>query len=277
VTGALTSDDRRVLDSFTAQFELALTSRQLRKEAAQSAALAKANELRTTLLNAVSHDLRTPLTTIKTTASSLQDPAVSVDSEVRDELLGTIVGEADRLNEMVANLVDLGRIEADVVEIQATPVHLVDVVSSAVRTTTNGHRTVQIDLSETLPPVAGDAVLLERVIANLLANASRYSSPGTAISVHAVDRGHAVELRVVDHGQGIPTGSRQRVFEPFQRLDGAPEAEGVGLGLAVARGFIEAMHGTLEVDETPGGGTTMVATLPAANHEEATDAQAPLG
>jgi two-component system sensor histidine kinase KdpD len=277
VAGELTADDRRVLDSFAAQLELALNSRQLRQDAAHAAGLAKASELRATLLNAISHDLRTPLTTIKTTASSLQDPAVAVDPDVHDELLDVIVDEADRLNEMVANLVDLGRIEADVVTVRSLPVDVHDVVAAAIRATANGTSPLQIELPGELPAVAGDAVLLERVVANLLANAFRYSPPGSAVVLRAYVSDGRVELHVIDDGPGIPAASRQRVFEPFQRLDGAPEDEGVGLGLAVARGFIEAMNGTLEVENTPGGGTTMIATLATINRAESRDAQAPSG
>jgi two-component system sensor histidine kinase KdpD len=265
VNGKLTGDDRRVLDSFATQLEIAVNSRQLRASAAQSAAHAKANELRATLLGAVSHDLRTPLTTIKTTASSLLDPAVSLETDVRDELLETIVDEADRLNVMVSNLVDLGRLEAQVVDVDTHPVDLEGVVAAAIRTTPNNRDNLQVDIADDLPPVLADPVLLERAVANLVGNALQYSPARSPITVDAAPGNDAIELRVIDHGPGIPRTHRVRAFQPFQRLDGAPEAEGVGLGLAVARGFIEAMGGTLHIDETPGGGTTMVATLHIAN------------
>ncbi len=257
----LTDDDRRVLDSFATQLAVALESRRLRAEAAQAAALARANDLRTTLLNAVSHDLRTPLTTIKTSASSLLDDDVAIPAVVQHELLQTIDEEADRLNAMVGNLLDLGRLEAQVVTVQQAAVDVGDIVRSALASTPYQRSGIDLDLPDDLPLAAADGALLERALANLISNARRYSPETSPVTVVAVAGETNVAIRIVDHGPGIAPEQRARAFEPFQRLDGPPEVEGVGLGLAVARGFIDAMEGTLAIEDTPGGGTTMVVTL----------------
>ncbi len=257
----LTADDRRVLDSFATQLSIALESRRLRAEAAQAAALSRANDLRSTLLNAVSHDLRTPLTTIKTSASSLLDAGVKMHPDVQQELLETIDQQSDRLNAMVGNLLDLGRLEAHVVTVRNRAVDLGDVVRAALDSTPHPLDGFSIEIPEDLPQIAADAALLERALANLISNARRYSPEHTEVSVRASAADGTIAVSVIDHGPGIPAAERKRAFEPFQRLDGAPEAEGVGLGLAVARGFIDAMDGTLEVQDTPGGGTTMVIVL----------------
>ena len=257
----LTADDRRVLDSFATQLSIALESRRLRAEAAQAAALARANDLRSTLLNAVSHDLRTPLTTIKTSASSLLDADVHMNPDVQRELLETIDGQSDRLNTMVGNLLDLGRLEARVVTVRNIAIDLGDVVRAALDSTPYQQHDIVIEIPEGLPQVAADAALLERALANLISNARRYSPDHTEVTISAAAKDGTVAISIIDHGPGIPAAERQRAFEPFQRLDGPPEVEGVGLGLAVARGFIDAMDGTLAVQDTPGGGTTMVIVL----------------
>jgi two-component system sensor histidine kinase KdpD len=271
VGGELTHDDRRILDTFTTQVTIALEGRRLRAEAALSAALSKANDLRTTLLAAVSHDLRTPLTTIKTSASSLLDDEVVLDEATRHELLETIDSESDRLNILVGNLLDLGRLEADVVTVTERATDVSDVLAGAIANTApqtpsaNGsarlERLVLQLPDEDLPPVRADPVLLERAVVNLAANALRYSPTDQAVGLRAVAVDGTVEIRIIDHGPGIPRTQRAQAFLPFQRLGDRPETAGVGLGLAVARGFIEAMDGKLSVDETPGGGTTMVIAL----------------
>ena len=257
---ALSHDDRRILDTFATHLAVALVSRRLRAEADHAAALAKAHDLRSTLLAAVSHDLRTPLTTIKTSASSLLDPEVDVDRTVRRELLQSIDDESDRLNDLVGDLLDLGRIEADSVIVAERSTDLHEVVASALAHTPVSAE-VAVDLPAELPMVRADPVLLERAVANVLANAARYTPVGGKVVVVADAVDGDVVLRVVDRGPGIPRAERGRAFRPFERLDEPPETAGIGLGLAVARGFVEAMDGRLEVDETPGGGTTMAFTL----------------
>jgi two-component system sensor histidine kinase KdpD len=262
----LTADDRRVLNAFAAQLAAVRERARLTSEAASAMALGQANELRAALLQAVSHDLRTPLAAIKAAASSLRQPDVTWSEQDVAQFLATIEDEADRLNALVGNLLDMSRLQAGVIEPMLRPVHMEEVVPAALASLGDRARTVESDVSETLPPAIGDAALLERVVANLVENALKFSPPGVPVRVEAGAVQNLVHLRVVDRGPGIPPTERDRVFLPFQRLGDADRGTGVGLGLAVARGFVGAMGGELELEDTPGGGTTAIVTLTAQAH-----------
>jgi two-component system, OmpR family, sensor histidine kinase KdpD len=262
--GELRAEDREVLHAFANQLAVALAGRRLQAEAASAAALAKANELRTALLAAVSHDLRTPLASIKASATSLLSDDVSWEPAAVRDLLRTIDAESDRLNSLVGNLLDMSRLQTGSLPISARPVGLEEIVAGAVSSLGASDVPVETDVPETLPLVQVDPALLERAVANLVENAIRHAPTGKAVRVIAGRVGDAVDLRVIDAGPGIPREERERVFRPFQRLGDNPNGEGVGLGLAVAKGFVEALGGELSVEDTPGGGTTMVVTLPLA-------------
>jgi two-component system, OmpR family, sensor histidine kinase KdpD len=179
----------------------------------------------------------------------------------RGELLATADDALDRLTELVTNLLDLSRLEAGVLPVYAQPVALRDVVSHVVAHTGTA---VQVELPAGLPEVIADAGLLERVVANLVENAVRFSPDEVPVRISAGVVGGQVELRVIDRGPGIARADAERVFAPFQRRDDAPTSgTGVGLGLAIARGFAVAMGGGLEAETTPGGGATLIVTLPA--------------
>ena len=257
------ADDRRVLAAFAAQLALAVVNRRLEAEAAAANGLVKGNELRRALLSAVSHDLRTPLASIKAWTTGLLQPDVEWSPEDTREILQAVVAEVDRLNHLVGDLLDMSRLQAGVVQASNKPVGLEEVVPAALRSM-GGDDRLDIEVPETLPRVAADPTLLERVVANLVANALRWSPEGQPVRVHAGAVNDHVELRVADRGRGIPPADRERVFQPFQRLGDQPNGSGVGLGLAVAHGFVEAMSGTLSIEDTPGGGTTMVVSLKAA-------------
>jgi two-component system sensor histidine kinase KdpD len=235
-----------------------------RSEARKAQLLAEANELRTALLQAVSHDLRTPLASVKASVSSLCQDDVTWSPEETKEFLTTISEETDRLIALVTNLLDMSRIQAGVVQPTWEAVGLEEVLPAALASLGRAAEAVDAELDETLPPVRADAALLERTLANVVGNAARYTPPGSRVRVEAGAAPGRVEVRVIDHGSGIPPTDRERVFQPFQRRDDHHSGEGVGLGLAVARGFVNAMGGTIEIDETPGGGTTVVISLPAA-------------
>jgi two-component system sensor histidine kinase KdpD len=252
---------RAVINAFADQLSVALVSRRLRSEAAHAAALGKANDLRSTLLAAVSHDLRTPLAAIKTSTSTLLDRDVPLPPDASRQLLETIDTEADRLNDLVGNLLDLGRIEADALGVRRRPTSLADVVDEAVAIT-DPRSVVKIDLPADLPPIDVDPGILERAIGNLLENADRYTPDGGIVYIHGGLVDDRVEVRIIDQGPGIPPMFRDRILRPFERLEQAPESAGVGLGLAVASGFIAALDGDLSIEDTPGGGTTMVIALP---------------
>ena len=233
-------------------------------EAQEAGALSAANELRSALLAAVSHDLRTPLAAIKASVSSLRQRDVEWPTEARDEFLATIEEETDRLDALVGNLLDMSRLQTGALDIAAAPVGLDEVLPAALTSLGASSGAVRLDVADTLPRVLADRGLLERALANVIANAIRFSPPGTPPSVLAGVVDGTVDIRVVDRGPGVPAEERGRLFKPFQRLGDAGQSEGVGLGLAVAKGFIEAMGGELEADDTPGGGLTIVARLRAA-------------
>ena len=261
---ALTTDDRRVLVAFGSQLAGALERSQLTREASSASALAKANELRTALLQAVSHDLRTPLAAIKASVSSLRQTDVDWTDDDRADFLGAIEDQTDRLTALVGNLLDMSRVQAGVIEPVLRPVGYEEVVHAAVGGLGEAAASVDIDVAESLPAVLADPALLERVVANLVDNAVTVAPVDAPVRVRATEVGGRVALHVVDQGPGIPLRERTRVLEPFHRSGDARSATGVGLGLAVARGFVDAMQGELVLDDTPGGGLTAIVILPRA-------------
>lgn len=258
----LPAEDRRVLAAFAAQAAVVLDRQRLRQEADQAKELAEGNRIRTALLAAVSHDLRTPLAGIKASVSSLRSDDVEWSEEDRAELLAAIEEGADRLDHLVGNLLDMSRLQTGTVTPLVREIDVDEVVPMALGGVPEG--SVELDVPETLPMVAVDAGLLERSVANLVENAVKYSPPGQRVLVAASAIADRVEVRVVDRGPGVPDEAKERIFAPFQRYGDSPRGAGVGLGLAVARGFAEAMGGTLNAEDTPGGGLTMVLSLRAA-------------
>ncbi|MFI7139304.1 ATP-binding protein [Streptomyces massasporeus] len=258
----LPAEDRRVLAAFAAQAAVVLDRRRLQEEADRARTLAEGNRIRTALLAAVSHDLRTPLAGIKAAVTSLRSEDVEWSEEDRAELLEGIEEGADRLDHLVGNLLDMSRLQTGTVTPLIREIDLDEVVPMALGGVPEG--SAGLDVPETLPMVAVDPGLLERAVANLVENAVKYSPSGAPVLVAASALADRVEVRVVDRGPGVPDEAKERIFEPFQRHGDAPRGAGVGLGLAVARGFAEAMGGTLNAEDTPGGGLTMVLTLRAA-------------
>ncbi len=259
----LPASDRRVLGAFAAQAAVVLDRQRLKQEAERARALDEGNRIRTALLAAVSHDLRTPLAAIKAAVSSLRSEDVSWSEEDQAELLEAIEEGADRLDHLVGNLLDMSRLQTGTVTPLIREIDLDEVVPMALGGVPED--SVDLDVPESLPMVAVDAGLLERAVANVVENAVKYSPAGQRVLVAASAHAGRVELRVVDRGPGVPDEAKERIFAPFQRHGDAPRGAGVGLGLAVARGFAEAMDGTLNAEDTPGGGLTMVLTLRAAD------------
>ncbi|MFF1627254.1 ATP-binding protein [Streptomyces sp. NPDC058272] len=257
----LPASDRRVLAAFAAQAAVVLDRQRLQHEADQARTLAEGNRIRTALLAAVSHDLRTPLAGIKAAVSSLRSDDVAWSEEDRAELLEGIEDGADRLDHLVGNLLDMSRLQTGTVTPLIREIDLDEVVPMALGGVPE--ETVELEIPESLPMVAVDAGLLERSVANLVENAVKYSPVDERVLVSASALADRVEVRVVDRGPGVPDEAKERIFAPFQRYGDAPRGAGVGLGLAVARGFAEAMGGTLNAEDTPGGGLTMVLTVPA--------------
>ncbi|MCW2575231.1 MAG: kdpD, partial [Modestobacter sp.] len=259
----LPAGDRRVLVAFAEQAAVALQQGRLAAQAAEADRLAAGNSMRTALLAAVSHDLRTPLAGIKAASSALRSTDLALTDADRAELVATVDESADRLTGLVDNLLDMSRLQSGAITPVPAAADLTDVVHSALSWLDDPQRArVQVAAPDDLPAVLADAGLLERVVANLVDNATRHAPRGPVVVRTGAVAGR-VELRVVDRGPGVALADRERVFAPFQRLGDAPAGQGVGLGLAVARGLTEAMGGTLTAEDTPGGGLTMVVSLAA--------------
>ncbi|MDN3355046.1 ATP-binding protein [Actinomadura sp. DC4] len=255
----LPAADQRVLAAFAYQAAAALDRQRLAEQARQAGRLAEGNKIRTALLAAVSHDLRTPLASIKASVSSLRSDDVQWDPADEAELLATIEESADRLDRLVANLLDMSRLQTGVVTPLARPVSIDEVLQPSLVNVPGDQ--VKIEVPDNLPPVVADPGLLERSLANVVENAVRHGG-AEPVRISAREVGGAVELRVTDRGPGVPDSAKSQMFEPFQRLGDRPRGDGVGLGLAVARGFAEAVGGDLHAEDTPGGGLTMIFTLP---------------
>ncbi|HEY2442875.1 MAG TPA: DUF4118 domain-containing protein [Streptosporangiaceae bacterium] len=260
----LPAADRRVLGAFAAQAAVALDQQRLAAEAEAARPIAAADRMRTALLRAVSHDLRTPLAAAKAAVTSLRSADVHWAAEDRDELLATADESLETLAHLVANLLDMSRLEAGVLSVFPRPVGLDEIIARSLDDLGPPGRSVVVDIPDTVPEVLADPGILERVIVNLTGNALRYSPADTPPLLSASSLGDRVELRVIDRGPGIPEADLTRIFVPFQRLGDTDNTIGVGLGLALSRGFTEAMDGALEPEETPGGGLTMILSLPAA-------------
>jgi two-component system sensor histidine kinase KdpD len=253
---ALPASDRRVLEAVAGQALLALRQQRMAVETDAARRRVATTELRTALLSAVGHDLRTPLTSIKAAVGSLRAPDLALSEEDTSELLATVEESADRLTGLVDNLLDSSRLATGAVAPVMRSITYDEAVSRALR----GLDGVDVDVDESLPAVVADPGLLDRVIANVVDNAVRHGAK--PVTVRASAHAARVELWVVDHGRGLPKGAAESAFAPFQRLGDRDATPGIGLGLSVAKGFIEAMNGTIRAEDTPGGGLTVVVSLP---------------
>ncbi len=231
--------------------------------AARRATLAAENQTRTALLAAVGHDLRTPLASVKAAVSTLRQDDVAWSASDQAELLETIEDGADRLTDLIANLLDMSRLHGGIVRPLLQPTALGDLTPRLLRSLDADQAAgLQLDIPPDLPELQTDPGLLERALANLVTNALRYSPPGRPPTLSARADGNVLRISVIDHGPGIPAADRERVFAPFQQLGDARNGSGLGLGLAVARGFTETLGGRLVARTTPGGGLTMHLDLP---------------
>jgi two-component system sensor histidine kinase KdpD len=260
----LPASDRRVLGAFAAYAGAALEQQRLAAEAEAAKPIAAADRMRTALLAAVSHDLRTPLASAKAAVTSLRSPDVRWTAADTDELLATADESLDRLTHLVENLLDMSRLQAGALSLFPRPTGLDEIVARALDSLEPLGADIDVDIPESVPAVIADPAILERVVVNLTENAVRYSPAGKPPLLAASALGDRVELRVIDRGPGIPEQDKGRMFVPFQRLGDTDNTTGVGLGLALSRGLTEAMDGTLTAEDTPGGGLTMTVSLPAA-------------
>ena len=260
----LPAADRRVLGAFAAYAAAALEQQRLTAEAEAARPIAEADRMRAALLAAVSHDLRSPLASAKAAVTSLRSDDVKWTAEDHDELLATADESLDKLTRLVENLLDTSRLQAGAMSVFPRPADLGEVVARGLDDLGPPGQAVIVEIPAELPEVQVDPAILERVISNLVANAIRYSPAGSPPLLTASSLGDRVELRIIDRGPGLSDEQVSRMFVPFQRLGDTDNTTGIGLGLALSRGLTEAMHGTIEPEETPGGGLTMVLSLPAA-------------
>ncbi len=255
----LAASDRRIVEAFAAQAAVALRQERLAAEAAQARPLAEADRMRTALLAAVGHDLRTPLAAAKAAVTGLRATDVTFSDADRAELLDAADEALDRLGRLIANLLDMSRLQAGALGVTPAAIGLEDAVPRALDELGPAGRGVRLRIPDDLPAVSADPGLLERILVNVIGNALRFSPPGRPPTVSAGEDDDGVALRVADAGPGIAEADRDRVFRPFQT-----RGDGVGLGLALSRGLAEAMGGTLVPETTDGGGLTMVLRLPVA-------------
>lgn len=256
----LSGEDRRLVSAFASRAALILSRDLLEEQARRAGQLDKDNRARTALLAAVSHDLRTPLASIKAAASSLRQADVAFTAEDEASLLETIEDSTDQLTGLVANLLDMSRLQSGTVQAREDSLDIRDAVLGATRSLSEPHR-VRILVEEDTPPVMADAGLLDRVLANILENALRHSPGRQEVLVRASSVAQRVQVRVIDRGVGVPDTAKEFIFAPFQRYGDAPRGTGVGLGLAVAKGLIEVMGGAIAAEDTPGGGLTIILEL----------------
>jgi two-component system sensor histidine kinase KdpD len=230
--------------------------------AAAARTLAEADRTRIALLAAVSHDLRTPLAAAKAAVGCLRSGDIKLTADDHDELLATADESLDLLTRLAASLLDVSRLQAGVFPVFPRPADLQEIITRSLGDIGKAARAVTIRIPPELPPVMVDPPIMERVITNVVANALRYSPEGSPPLLTASAGRGRVELRVIDRGPGVPQAGRDQIFVPFRRLGDTEGTTGVGLGLTVARGLTEAMHGTLEPEQTPGGGLTMAISVP---------------
>jgi two-component system sensor histidine kinase KdpD len=261
----LPASDRRVVEAFAAQAALALRQERLTEQAAAADMLSEADRLRSALLSAVSHDLRTPLASAKAAVASLRSQDVTFTEHDQSELLATAEESLDKLIRLVENLLDMSRLQAGALGVHTQLISVVEAIPRAIDYIGEPAHDVNVQMPDEIAEVNADPGLLERILVNVLANAVRFSPAGQPPTITVSEHGGMVEVRVIDRGPGIPAADRDRVFLPFQRLGDRDNETGVGLGLALSRGLAEAMGGTLQPENTPGGGLTMTLALPAAD------------
>jgi len=255
---------RRVLPAIASLLRIAEERERLEREALEAEALRQADAMKTALLRAVSHDLRTPLMAISTSAGALARPDLAIDAEDRAELLDTILAASERLDHLVGNLLDLSRLQAGAAAPEQRLVDLEELVAAALDELGPSAERVEVVLPDDVPAVSVDPHQIQRAIVNLVENALKYSPPSEPVRIQVL-RGHGdAVVRVIDHGPGVPARIRERIFEPFDRGGRTGDTPGAGLGLAIARGFAEANGGRIGIESRAGQGTAFVLSLPLA-------------
>jgi two-component system sensor histidine kinase KdpD len=265
----LTRDQLRTLDAFTNQVALAIERARLAEQTRQTEMLEITDKLQNALLNSISHDLRTPLVSITGALSSLADDHVTLDEPARRSLIETASEEADRLNRLVGNLLDMTRLESGAMHVRREACDLQDLVGSSLEEVGSrlGDRSIVVDVPDTLPLVSMDFVLIQRVLVNVIDNGLKYSPQESPLEIRAQMAGAFVEITVADRGVGIPQEDLSRIFDKFYRVQRPDNVNGTGLGLAIGKGIVDAHGGFISAENRPGGGTIITIALPAEAQE----------
>jgi two-component system sensor histidine kinase KdpD len=262
----LAATDRAVLEALVAALAMTRDRERLETEARDARVAVEMSRSRAGFLSAVSHNLRTPLASIRAAASTLRSPDASLAADDRREMLDTVIDETERLERLVTKTLDLSRIRAGGVEPELCVAEIGDLATAAVRRLRPlvHERTIVVSLAPDLPEVCVDVGMVEEVFLDLLENALRFAPDGSEICVKAEYVDPLIEVRVADHGPGVPAEERERIFDEFARVDARPDATGTGLGLAIVRAHVTAHGGRVWCEETPGGGATFGFALPVA-------------
>jgi two-component system sensor histidine kinase KdpD len=260
----LTTEQRQTFNAFVNQAALAVERASLAEQAREIELLQATEKLQTALLNSISHDLRTPLVSITGALSSLLEETLSLDQEARDSLLETAHEEAERLNRLVGNLLNMTRLEAGAIHLRHEPCDIQDAIGAALEQLGErlAKRPVKVNLPPDLPLVSMDFALFGQALVNLLDNAVKYSPTDTLIEVNVSQTQDTVNIEVCDRGIGIPSEDLERVFDKFYRVQRPESVSGTGLGLTICKGIVEAHGGKIRADNRPGGGTIVTVTLP---------------
>jgi two-component system sensor histidine kinase KdpD len=265
----MSPDQRRTLDAFVNQVALAIEGARLSEQARQTELLEATEKLQTALLNSISHDLRTPLVSITGALSSLEESSPALDEEVRRSLIETAREEAERLNRLVGNLLDITRLEADVMHLHREACDVQELIGSSLEQvgTPLKNRQVKVVIPAKLPLVNLDFVLFSRVLVNVIDNALKYSPADMPIDIRARVSDHSLEITIADRGEGIPKEDLEHIFDKFYRVQRPYNVSGTGLGLSISKGIVEAHGGTIKAENRRGGGAIFIVCLPLEGNE----------
>jgi two-component system sensor histidine kinase KdpD len=260
----LSPDQRRILDAFANQVALAIEGAQLVEQARQTELLEATEKLQTALLNSISHDLRTPLVSITGALSSLEEASPALDEEVSRSLIETAREEAERLNRLVGNLLDITRLEAGPMKLHRESCDVQELIGSALEQigTPLKNRQVNVEISPKIPLVPLDFVLFSRVLVNVIDNALKYSLPEKPIDIRARVSKQDLEISIADRGEGIPVDDIERIFDKFYRIQRPDNVSGTGLGLSICKGIVEAHNGCIRAENRRGGGAIFIIRVP---------------
>ncbi len=268
-TSRFTAQQTRLLQAYADLAAVAIERTEFAEKARSAEILETTEKLQTALLNSISHDLRTPLVSVIGVLSSLQEEGIELDDAARRNLIQVAREEAERLNHLITNLLDVTRLESAALRVSRQPCDVEDIIGAALEQlgSRSDKRPVRIELAEGLPFVSGDFGLLVQVLVNLLENAFKYSPPGLPVEVSGRKTGKLVEIEVADRGVGIPEQDLLRIFDKFYRVQRPDNVVGTGLGLAICKGIVEAHGGSITAENRPGGGTIIRVTLTATDRD----------